>query len=59
MDSEQRILMKMQREINYLIVNRDLKHLPELTKLLKKYLKLNNISDEDIKQLIELSIKYR
>ena len=58
MDLEQTILMNMQGEINKLIVNRDLKCLPKVVYLLKKYISLNNLSDEDMLQLTKLSKKY-
>lgn len=59
MELDQMILIKLQNEINYLIVKRDLTHLPKAISLLNKYLKLNDLSEKDIKQLTELSIKYR
>lgn len=58
MDLEQTILMKMQSEINKLIVKRDLKCLPKVVYLLKKYISLQKLSDEDILELTKLSKKY-
>jgi len=57
MDLEQTILMKMQSEINKLIVKRDLKCLPKVVYLLKKYISLQKLSDEDILELTKLSKK--
>jgi len=59
MDFDQVILMNLQREINYLIIKRDLVCLPFVVKLLNDYLQLNNISEDDLKTLTKLSIKYR
>lgn len=58
MDLEQTILMKMQSEINKLIVKRDLKCLPKVVYLLKKYISLQKLSNEDILELTKLSKKY-
>lgn len=58
MDLEQTILMKMQGEINKLIVKRDLKCLPKVVYLLKKYISLQKLSNEDILELTKLSKKY-
>lgn len=58
MDLEQTILMKMQSEINKLIVKRDLKCLPKVVYLLKKYISLQKLSSEDILELTKLSKKY-
>lgn len=59
MDQDQIILINLQKEINYLIVKRDLLRLPMVVKLLNDYLNLNNISEDDLKELTKLSIKYR
>lgn len=58
MELDQKLLINLQREINYLIINNDLLRLPKIYLLLEDYCKLNNISESDLKKLIKLSIKH-
>jgi len=58
MELDQKILINLQREINFLIIKNDLIRLPKIFLLLQDYLRLNNISESDLKKLIKLSIKH-